>query len=45
MNQFEIRSFIEQRKKSDIKDFFKKLNNDNNIEIINYKNYYTYRLK
>lgn len=45
MNQFEIKSFIEQRKKSNIEDFLKRLNNDDNIEVVNYKNYYTYRLK
>ncbi len=45
MNQFEIKSFIEQRKKSNIEDFFKRLNNDDSIEVVNYKNYCTYRLK
>ncbi len=45
MNQFEIKSFIEQRGKSDIKDFFEKLNNDDKIEMVDYKGYYTYRLR
>lgn len=45
MNQFEIKSFIEQREKSNVEDFFKRLNNDDNIEVVNYKNYCTYRLK
>ncbi|MDI9475798.1 MAG: radical SAM protein [Natronincolaceae bacterium] len=45
MNQFEIKSFIEQREKSDIEDFFKRLNDDDNIEVVNYKNYCTYRLR
>jgi len=45
MNQFEIKSFIEKRWNSNIEEFFQKLDNDDNIEVINYKNYYTYRLK
>ena len=45
MNQFEIKSFIEQRGKSDIEDFFERLNNDDKIEVVDYKGYYTYRLK
>ncbi len=45
MNQFEIKSFIEKRGNSNIEDFLQKLDKDNNIEVINYKNYYTYRLK
>lgn len=45
MNQFEIKSFIEQRKNSNVDDFLKKLNNDESVEVVNYKNYYTYRLK
>ncbi|HZJ76793.1 MAG TPA: radical SAM protein, partial [Oscillospiraceae bacterium] len=45
MNQFEIRSFVEQRGKSDIEDFFKRLNSDDNIEMVDYKNYHTYRLR
>lgn len=45
MNQFEIKSFIEQRGKSDIKNFFEKLNNDDKIEMVDYKGYYTYRLR
>ena len=45
MNQFEIKSFIEQRDRSDIETFFERLKNDDNIEVVNYKNYYTYRLK
>ncbi len=45
MNQFEIKSFVEQRNRSNIKDFFERLDNDDNIEIIDYKGYYTYRLK
>lgn len=45
MNQFEIKSFIEKRWNSNIEEFFQKLDNDDNIEVINYKNYYTYTLK
>jgi len=45
MNQFEIKSFIEQRGKSDIKNFFERLNNDAKIEMVDYKGYYTYRLR
>ena len=45
MNQFEIKSFIDKRGKADINEFFNRLNNDENIEVINYKNYNTYRLK
>lgn len=45
MNQFEIKSFIEERGNSGVEDFFEKLNDDENIEVVNYKNYYTYRLR
>ena len=45
MNQFEIKSFIEKRGNTNVKDFFNMLEDDNNIEVINYKNYDTYRLK
>jgi wyosine [tRNA(Phe)-imidazoG37] synthetase (radical SAM superfamily) len=44
MNQFEIKAFIEQRKTSHTEDFFKRLNNDKDIEVVNYKGYSTYRL-
>lgn len=45
MNQFEIKAFIEQRNNSAVKDFFERLDNDEDVEVVNYKNYYTYRLK
>lgn len=45
MNQFEIKSFIEKRGNTEIEDFFNRLNNDANIERVNYKSYDTYRLK
>lgn len=45
MNQFEIRSFLESRKNQDIEGFFERINGDDNIEIVNYKNYISYRFK
>ncbi len=45
MNQYEIKSFIEQRDNSNIEEFFDKLNNDKDIEIVNYKGYNSYRIK
>lgn len=45
MNQFEIKSFIEKRGTADTEEFFKRLHNDDNIEVVNYKDYYTYRLQ
>lgn len=45
MNQFEIKSFIEKRGNSNTEEFLQRLDDDDNIEVINYKNYYTYRLK
>lgn len=45
MNQFEIKAFIEQRDNFSIKDFFKRLDSDEDVEVVTYKNYYTYRLR
>lgn len=45
MNQFEIKSFLDKRGTVNIEEILKELSNDNNIEMINYKDYYTYRLK
>lgn len=45
MNQFEIKAFIEQRDNFNIKDFFKRLDSDEDVEVVTYKNYYTYRLR
>lgn len=45
MNQFEIGAFLDSRENKDKDSFFERLNNDENIEIVNYKNYYTYRLR
>ena len=44
MNQFEIQSFLNTRECKDAKSIFDKLENDSEIEIMNYKNYKTYRL-
>jgi len=44
MNQYELRSFLESRKCKDIEKIFERLNNDSNVEKINYKSYNTYRL-
>lgn len=44
MNQFEIQNFLNSRKES-YKEIFKKLENDKNINIVNYKGIKTYRLK
>ena len=45
MNQFEIKSFIEKRGNTNPNKFLERLDEDMDIEVINYKNYYTYRLK
>lgn len=45
MNQFEIKTFIKQRGKTDVKGFLNKLGSDPNVEVVHYKNYYTYRLR
>jgi len=45
MNQFEIKSFLENRNCSDSKKIFKKLDNSKNIQKIYYKGYNTYRIK
>lgn len=45
MNQFEIRGFLESRKSNDIDLIMKRLENEENIEIINYKGLKIYRLK
>lgn len=44
MNQFEIQNFLNSRKES-YEEIFKKLENDKNINVINYKGIKTYRLK
>ncbi|MEY8304469.1 radical SAM protein [Anaerosalibacter bizertensis] len=45
MNQFEIKSFLDKRGEEDIEGFLNRLSNDSKIEVVNYKDYYTYRLK
>lgn len=45
MNQFEIKAFIQGRDNPNIEEFFDRLDNDKDIEVINYKKYFTYRLK
>lgn len=44
MNQFEIKSFLNSRECKDSNNIFEKLKDDKDIDIINYKNYKTYRL-
>jgi wyosine [tRNA(Phe)-imidazoG37] synthetase (radical SAM superfamily) len=44
MNQFEIKSFLNFRGCEDISGVFERLKSDKGVDIINYKNYKTYRL-
>lgn len=45
MNQFEVKSFIESRENKNLEDILNRLNTDANVEVVNYKNYISYRLK
>lgn len=45
MNQFEIESFLTSRNEKDILGVFKKLQEDNNVNHIDYKGITTYRIK
>ena len=45
MNQFEVESFINSREIKNVKEIFEKLENDEKINVINYKGIKTYRLK
>lgn len=45
MNGFEIRSFINERGNKNPEEFIEKMNKDEKIEKVNYKNYCTYRIK
>jgi|LGVE01.1.fsa_nt_gb wyosine [tRNA(Phe)-imidazoG37] synthetase (radical SAM superfamily) len=45
MNQFEIKGFLKIRGNMEDKRIFSKLKNDNTVDVIKYKGYYTYRLK
>ncbi|MFD3156603.1 radical SAM protein [Haloimpatiens sp. FM7330] len=44
MNQYEIKSFLDSRKCSSIENIFNRLDKDSNVQVVNYKGYYTYRL-
>jgi len=44
MNQYEIESFLVSRKIHDSTDIFDKLEHDNEVEVLTYKSYKTYRL-
>ncbi|QZY54872.1 radical SAM protein [Crassaminicella profunda] len=43
MNQYEIESFLKSRKCEKIEEIFEKLKNDENVEVVDYKGYTTYR--
>jgi wyosine [tRNA(Phe)-imidazoG37] synthetase (radical SAM superfamily) len=45
MNQFEIRAFLEGRNNTSAESILDKLSKDSFIEVVNYKNYISYRLK
>lgn len=45
MNKFEIKSFLDSRECKDTESVFNKLENDNDIDVVEYKQYVTYRLK
>lgn len=45
MNQYELRAFIEGRNAKNVDNIIGRLNEDSNVEKINYKNYVTYRIK
>ncbi|MDP0488226.1 MAG: radical SAM protein [Fusobacterium sp. JB020] len=45
MNQFELESFLQSRKIKDISKFIKKIEENNKVNVINYKGIKTYRLK
>lgn len=45
MNKSEIKTFLDTRECHDISKIFKKLENNDNIQLINYKGITTYRLK
>ncbi|MCY6957043.1 radical SAM protein [Clostridium brassicae] len=44
MNQYEIKNFLESRGCTCIENIFKKLEKDDNIQLVEYKGYSTYRL-
>ena len=45
MNQYEIEHFLISRKCKNIQEIFSRLKQDEKIEVIEYKNYETYRIK
>ena len=45
MNQFEIRTFLDSRKCSNIEWIINRLDEDSNINHIDYKGFTTYRFK
>ncbi len=45
MNQFEIESFLQARNINNTENFFARLTKDKQVEVVNYKNYYTYRIR
>lgn len=45
MNQFEIKAFIQSRGNENYEDILEKLNKDDRVDVVNYKNYISYRLK
>jgi wyosine [tRNA(Phe)-imidazoG37] synthetase (radical SAM superfamily) len=45
MNQYEIRGFLNSRKCKNIDEIISQLTQDSRINVINYKGYYTFRLK
>ena len=45
MNQFELESFLKSRKVKNIHNFIKELENNDKINVINYKGIKTYKLK
>ncbi|MDP0492921.1 MAG: radical SAM protein [Fusobacterium sp. JB021] len=45
MNQFELESFLQSRKIKDISKFIEKIEENNKVNVINYKGIKTYRLK
>ena len=45
MNKFEVKSFLESRKCANEEEILEKLQSDDSIDVVNYKDYITYRLK
>lgn len=45
MNQYEIDSFLKSRKCEKIEEIFENLKKDENVEVLDYKGYFTYRYR